>query len=248
MIQIMVYHRDPAQLKKLSALIVAYFQKIRHSYELLACTRWEEAAKHLRECGEKDDIVFLDCSQLQQAAMLAKYLREQNMSTSWVYMGEDLKGLCRVLLLRPSAYLPDLNNSRIVLSVLRSLESYHWELQKKKEFSFKFEGEYIRVPYTDISYFESSAKKVTLHFANSSRTYCFSAKLDDIEQKLPEFFLRCHQSYLVNMHLIRRIDSQNHSFLLHSNEEILISRRNYTTAREAYQSFLDGQQNMGGTF
>ncbi|HIY52788.1 MAG TPA: LytTR family transcriptional regulator DNA-binding domain-containing protein, partial [Candidatus Agathobaculum merdavium] len=58
------------------------------------------------------------------------------------------------------------------------------------------------------------------------------------EAQLPSYFLRCHQSYLVNMQQIRKLDTQNHVFLLGNNEEILISRRNYTHAKERYQQFL----------
>ena len=96
----------------------------------------------------------------------------------------------------------------------------------------------MRIPYDEISDFESNAKKVTLRKEDGGETYYFTAKLDDIEQELPSFFLRCHQSYLVNMHKIRSLDTKERTFLLFSGEEILISRRMYTEAKERYQNFL----------
>lgn len=242
MLQIMVYHKELEQVQLLCKLVTAYFRKVRHSYKMVAYTKWEDAAKHLQEAGSKDDVVFLDCSELKRAFALAKLLRARNTEASWVYVGPDLEGLCAVLLMRPSAYVADFSQTRQVLLTIQRLDTYHQELHRKNDFLFKCDGEYVRIPYHDICYFESSAKKVTLHLLNSDRTYCFSAKLDDIEKMLPGFFLRCHQSFLVNLRMVRHLDSKNHVFVLHSMDEVLISRRNYTAAKEAYQSFLEAQK------
>ena len=151
------------------------------------------------------------------------------------------ENLYKAMLLQPSAYLPDSADGHAVRTTLSRLERYHQMLQRDLFFSFKCEGEHQRIPYADISYFESSAKKVMLHSVRDGKRYCFAAKLDDLAQGLPSCFLRCHQSYLVNMHMIRSLDTPNHVFRLHSNEEILISRRSYQEAKERYQRFLEEQ-------
>ena len=99
------------------------------------------------------------------------------------------------MLLQPSAYLPDSADGHAVRTTLSRLERYHQMLQRDLFFSFKCEGEHQRIPYADISYFESSAKKVMLHSVRDGKRYCFAAKLDDLAQGLPSCFLRCHQSY-----------------------------------------------------
>lgn len=242
MIKIMAYHKDPEEIQLLGKWVTAYFQKVRHTYQFVAYTKWENAAKHLREEGAKDDIVFLDCTDLPKAASLTKQLRSRNTAASWVYVGADLQGLCALLLMRPSAYLPGLSDGKQTAAVLQRLELYHQEMQKRNDFTFKLDGEYVRVPFTRISYFESNGKKVILHLDNSSQTYYFPAKLDDIEEKLPGFFLRCHQSYLVNMHMIRNLNKKGPSFVLYSMEEVGISRRSAAAAKEAYEAFLEANQ------
>ena len=242
MMRILVYISDLEKAQALCTVLSAYFQKVRHSYRISAYTKWDDAMKHVHTDAAKYDVVFLDSQDLQKAAALIKQFREYNQTASWVYIGPDLEGLCRILLMRPSAYLADLSDNRKTLVTIQRLNMYHQEMHKKNDFSFKFEGEIIRIPYTQISHFESSAKKVTLYVANSNRTYHFSAKLDDIEEMLPSFFLRCHQSYLVNLHMIRTLDNKNHVFLLHSAEEVFISRRSYVASKEAYENFLKAQQ------
>ena len=58
---------------------------------------------------------------------------------------------------------------------------------------------YIR--YNTISFVESFRRTVIFHTDDGEHT-C-SAKLDEIEEKLPHYFIRCHQSYLVNCKRIK---------------------------------------------
>ena len=53
------------------------------------------------------------------------------------------------------------------------------------------------VPLWQIDYFEAKEKK--LFVRTKSREYGFYATLDELMKKLPNNFLRCHRSYIVNM-------------------------------------------------
>lgn len=246
MIRIMIYNKDCENAQLLCKVISAYFRKVRHSYRVSAYTKVEDVVNHVRSSAAKDDVAFFDCRDIQNAARLIKQFRDYNNSASWVHIGPDLEDLCKILLMRPSAYLADLSDVRRVLSVMQQLDTYHQEIQKKTYFTFKCDGDIVSVSYSQISYFESSAKKVTLHMSNCNRTYHFTAKLDDIEQMVPGIFLRCHQSYLVNLQMIRNLDSKNHVFILHSMDEIYISRRSYVTSKEAYETYLQSARDYNG--
>jgi DNA-binding LytR/AlgR family response regulator len=239
MIRVFLYHSQITRLQFLQKAIVSYFQKHKHTYRLTACARYEEAAAYLRGDGRQDDVFFLQFTDFAAGIRLAACLREQNPGGLWIFMDGPPENLYQSMLLQPSGYLPDSADGRTVLVTLRRVERYLQMLQKKYYFSFKCEGEYLRIPYDDIAYFESSAKKVMLQPVTDRKRYCFIAKLDDLAVELPSSFLRCHQSYLVNMNVIRSLDTQHHVFLLQSNEEILISRRSYREAKETYQQFLE---------
>ena len=55
------------------------------------------------------------------------------------------------------------------------------------------------IPYKDIIYMESDNKVVYIHTTTQGAVKVYS-KLDAFEEEIKdERFLRCHQSYLVNM-------------------------------------------------
>lgn len=151
--------------------------------------------------------------------------------------GAEPLGIFQALFARPSGYIQSPEEPDNIRSVMKVLAQQHLKMERKLYFSFKYEGERMRLPYEDISHFESSAKKVILHQSRSNKSYYFTAKLDDIGKVLPDFFLRCHQSYIVNMYMIRCLDTKKHMFMLYSNEEVLISRRMYAQAKALYEKF-----------
>lgn len=238
MIRLFLYHSDPEILTKMQREMAEYFRGVRHTFQITASLSYKGTLAYLQSQPVRDDIFFFDCGNQKEALQLAAALRERELYASWVYVGKNREALLRMLLLRPSAFLPDPAQTEHLCFILKRLDHYHQIQQKKLYFSFKCDGEWMRIPYDEISYFESNAKKVILRKENGGETYYFTAKLDDIEQELPSFFLRCHQSYLVNMHKIRSLDTRERTFLLFSGEEILISRRMYTEAKERYQNFL----------
>lgn len=64
----------------------------------------------------------------------------------------------------------------------------------------------VQLPLRQIYYLESRRRKVAAHMVEG--TVEFYARLDELEQMLsPSGFLRCHQSYLVNLQYIRQLDS-----------------------------------------
>ena len=96
MVRILIFNNNLEQAQLLCSLIAVYFKKVRHSYNIKAYTNAIEAEKHIRTDAKNDDIVFMDCTNLQKAAALIKRFRERNNAASWVYIGPDLGGLCRI--------------------------------------------------------------------------------------------------------------------------------------------------------
>ena len=241
MIRVFIYYMQTEILKEIQEAVLSYFREERHAFKLTSCSRYGNAAAYLREPKNQDDVYLLDFSEAAKGQKLASWLRERDERASWAGVGGSLREFLPALLFRPSGYIENPEDSAAVCSLLSKLDRYHREYQKKNYFSFKCQGDQVRIPYEEIEYFESSAKKVTLHRPEGKQNYCFTARLDDIAEMLPFFFLRCHQSYLVNLNRVRSLDTKAHVFLLHSGEEIWISRRMYAEARESYQKFAEAE-------
>ncbi len=239
MIRVFIYHNQMDRLNFLHKTMTKYFQEKRCAFRLVSSGRYSEALRYVKDEGGNMDLFFIDFMDYKQGIRLASCLREKNNNAFWVYVDGGAEHLYQAMLLQPSAYIPEDMSSQELLMTLQRLEQYYQMIQQSNYFHFKCEGEYVRIPFEEISCFESSAKKVMLKLVKEDKRYYFTAKLDDIEKQLPDYFLRCHQSYLVNMHMIQSMDMQNHVFFLYSNEEILISRRNYKESKERYRQFME---------
>ncbi len=100
-------------------------------------------------------------------------------------------------------------------------------------YAVKQKAQLVYIPFNEIMYVESNNTKCILHRADG-REYNVYKKLGQIEEELKDpRFLRCHQSYLVNMNYIREA---NDGFLLQNGEEILIRAK---SKKEIQQSFLE---------
>lgn len=95
--------------------------------------------------------------------------------------------------------------------------------EKIKLFPIYTKDKLIQLLYDDIYCFEKSFRKIKVHTLNETIEFYGSMK-DLIEQIDDSYFVRCHQSYIVNKNKIREI--QENKIILNDKEEwyIPISR------------------------
>lgn len=72
-------------------------------------------------------------------------------------------------------------------------------------YTYRYKSQEYKIPCNEILFFESIGRQININL-RSGETCCFNGKLNDVEihlmdGKIP--FLRIHQSYLVNYHLIK---------------------------------------------
>ena len=63
---------------------------------------------------------------------------------------------------------------------------------------------------TIIFYFESNKRLVLINGVNVTQKIYM--KLSELEEKLPAYFVKCHQSYIVNLKRVEKI--QNNQFIM----------------------------------
>lgn len=173
MIRVFIFHGNLERMQYLHQIVTAYFQREQHTYHLVSCCNYNEALSYVRDSGKQDDIFFFDFSDFRSAFSLAGCLREHNPQASWVYTDGPADGLYRALIMRPSAYVGHTDDGKSVIAALRRLEQYHQLIHRKYYFCFKCDGEYLKIPFGEINYFESNAKKVMLCMTGSGKRYYF---------------------------------------------------------------------------
>lgn len=95
-----------------------------------------------------------------------------------------------------------------------------------------------RVPLPEILYVESQRMLCRVHCAGGV-IYTVYKKLSEIEQEINDrMFLRCHQSYLVNMNEI--VSVQHGVFILKTGDTVPIRRNGMKEIRQKYNEYIGG--------
>lgn len=91
-----------------------------------------------------------------------------------------------------------------------------------------------RVAYRDILYLEAQDK--LLHICTQRQVVSVRARLSALEETLPEQFIRCHRSYIVNRAYIERLNLTEMTLQLMTQERIPVSRSFKDALRAQLQS------------
>lgn len=181
---------------------------------------------------EAYDIYVLD-AQSRGCLRLAEYIRGENLLSSVIFFNvKHGGGLNDIIRFRPT-YLA-FGDCSLDDGVKRCLDEQNG---LHPYFTVKTKESVMRFEYRDILFFESAQRIVCMY--TSSKAVEFYAKLGDIEAAVPRSgFVRCHQSYIVNLAHVRTLDKASRYFILNSGKEIPISKSCYSAAAESYERFI----------
>ena len=210
MVNMLAYHNEKTELDALvdnAKELIAYYSE----------ERWDIEAVSVMEAlvayFENQPVLDLACYDVSEQSALA-YLRKIRGS------GYD-KTLLMLLAdasLSPMEYIrPEILASELLLKPytqqqlrdkLRDLLEVYCAriLDEKSEDVFIVETKdgRVRVPFRQVYYYEAREKKVFLRTRKTE--YPFYQTLDALEGELPETFVRCHRSYIVNWKLVEKVD------------------------------------------
>ncbi len=106
-------------------------------------------------------------------------------------------------------------------------------------YCIRHRGDVTALPLNDILFIESNNTKCIVHEKNG-RKYTVYSQLRKIENELHDSrFLRCHQSYIVNMNHIFKADK---CFELTNGEKVLIRQRNLKEIRNTYLAYIEDKR------
>lgn len=80
----------------------------------------------------------------------------------------------------------------------------------------------IAIPYNDIYYFEAREKKIFIRTMNDE--YGFYETIENLEETIPDAFMRCHRSFIVNSAKIRKIMLSQNIMELSDGFDVPLSR------------------------
>lgn len=107
-------------------------------------------------------------------------------------------------------------------------------IKVNKEEILNIKTEVVSINLNDVNYIESHLRTVIMHCGKIKKT--IYKKLNEIENILPEKFIRCHQSYIVNMEKVNILTTNK--FILKSGDKIPVSQSKYKDTKEKFLNYL----------
>lgn len=184
--------------------------------------------------GAKADIVIMDIKLTHlDGISAAKRLQERYRTVKIIFVTGYLEYATEIFRAEPVYFLSKpVEEMKLFEAVDRAID----KLQKERSqiITCQSKGKIMQFQVNEISYIESNKRSLFIHEGRNATIV--NMKLNDLESKLPEFFLRCHQSFLVNMNYIKSFSGQE--IELFDGTVIQASRPKAVTARETFLRFL----------
>ncbi len=183
------------------------------------------------EDGNYYDLIFLDIYMARVHGMdIARQLREHGYSGKIVFITSTPDFAVDSYEVDAAGYLLKPHNYEKIRTLLDRIV----DRASIGAFQVTVRGNIYSIPYKEIVFVESSNNICKLH-RNDGIIYTVYQKLGDIEKQLDDpRFLRCHQSYIVNMRYIAKVGKQ---FELTTGEVVLIRQRNLKELRDTYLEY-----------
>ena len=167
--------------------------------DIAACGGIVLAEDLRRRCNEMYMVLLADSSVSPTA-----YIRPSIMAGSLLMRPLNVEGIKRVITEAALVYVKKISNSEESFLMIENKDGRQ------------------PVSYRAITFFESREKKI---FANTSKKeYAFYDTLDNLKQRLPEGFVRCHRSFIVAKSRIKSIFISRGIIVLDDGSELPLSR------------------------
>ena len=234
MLKIAICDDNEAVLRQLSQFISEEL-KTEHTIQtfsdaLLLCDYVEEVAKGAV------DILFLDIVlQDKNGINLAKHISEHYPQIKIIFITGYLEYAQRIFEVEPVYFLvKPLQRTAVVAALQRACERL--EQEEQNGLSLLTKNGIVTLRLSGIHYIASDNKVVRV--VEGQKTWEARMKLDELASKLPANFLRCGQSFLVNMDRIRNFRTSE--IELYDGTIIPVSRSKYKEARRKFLDYLGG--------
>ncbi len=223
----------------LAALLEHYCGSRSLAYQ---CTQYEDGDKLCYELGDGGwfDVISLDIYMPRSLGMdVARRLRAEGYSGAIVFCTATNEFAPEGFEVEASGYLlKPIGLERLSRTMDRVLR-----VVRTSTYPVKCRTKILRVPYGEILYVESRNSRCTLH-RTGGRSHTIYKKLAEVERELDApCFLRCHQSFLVNMNYIASVDRK---FTLTTGDVVLIRQKSLRVVREAYEAYRAGASRTAG--
>lgn len=191
------------------------------------------SGEELLSSSEEFDLVFMDIYMKGMTGMeTAKRLRQKKSKAPIVFLTSSSDFALESYEVHAFDYiLKPLQPDR-----LRAVwERYCLEHREPKFILLNNAGKTEKLPYDKIEYLGSDCHYVTVHLADGTDIR-LHGRLDELEARLDDGrFLRCHKSFLINMHLAKAMEED---FIMQSGAGVPYRKRDKKALQRIFDEFM----------
>lgn len=178
------------------------------------------------------DILLLDIENVREHISIVREIQERDSHIKIIFIIGNAKDVSDVFEAEPT-YLLLKPFSKGKLSRAMDKAVVMLEEEKKQMLRLHFKEKMICIPYQEILYLESDLRYLIIHKENGTDKVIM--KLSEIMARLPEYFIRCHQSYVVNINRI--VKFERNGIVIEDGRRIAVSRKRYQETKRAVEKF-----------
>lgn len=238
MINIAVCDDNIIQLDILKDMIDDTLNSKGIEHSIMCFSEADELIAHLNKNANKNetDIVFLDIKLKNETGIeIAKRINLGNQNIRIIFMTAHIMYARDIFEAAPTYFLvKPIEPNKLEAALASAIDAV--SKARSAVISINQKGQLINLHIINIDYVSSSGRVVTI-FENGRGVDTYD-KMDNIEKKLGPLFVRCHQSYIVNMERIRSFDKLN--IVLYSGVSIPVSKNRHTHAKNTFMKYLGG--------
>ena len=219
---------DIQQRRALSDAVRSALSKESCSFQIKEYARVQDLLYDVQD-GDCVDAIFIDMA-VAGGWEAVLTLRRFGYEGFLVLMSDCRERILDGYAVEADGYLPKPFEKRCICELLARL----CLRAKKACLIVRCHARIVRVPYHEILYIESRNARCVIHRLGHTEHIVY-AQLDDLERELNDArFLRCHQSYLVNMDHIVAADRQ---FSMSNGDAVSIRQRELRQLRETVSAY-----------
>ncbi|MEF9916846.1 MAG: LytTR family DNA-binding domain-containing protein [Lachnospiraceae bacterium] len=199
---VLIYDMDKQHACLLKEFCFQYFIKKNIEAHISEVEQIEQAYKILDQ-SNLIGVYILDVNKYTK--LLAHQIRSNNQLNYVVLLSKEMGEMIAMIdpVIRPCGCIVKPIKKEIIEKVLREIWADYEEIGNGMDcFSFQIQGSYYSVAYEKILFFEGSNKKVLLRTQNQE--YDFYDSLEHIQSEIPNYFMRIHKSFIVNLRKIQQ--------------------------------------------
>lgn len=211
---------------------------MKEEYAVTAFSSGEELEAYLQNKGCSEfHILFLDINLITQNGIrLAEKMKLQFPGVKIIFISGNVLYCQDIFGVHPTSFLlKPIQEDKLQAALELALSEIHL-CGEQRVIALQAKNQIRKIPEADILYIESKLRKIC--FVTKTENIFVYGKLSEIIEPLSDRFLRCHNSYVVNLDAVEALEKNK--LLLVDDRTINVSQAYYKKVKEAFVNYLGG--------